>query len=86
MTLDAKHHRAIWTRRSFLHASAGAGVGALALPAGAAAAPAPFAANWNSLVNGYQTPEWFRDAKFGIWAHWTAQCVPEMGDWYARNM
>ena len=31
-------------------------------------------------------PEWFRDAKFGIWAHWTAQCVPEQGDWYARQM
>jgi alpha-L-fucosidase len=31
-------------------------------------------------------PEWFRDAKFGIWAHWSAQCVPEQGDWYARRM
>lgn len=26
------------------------------------------------------------DAKFGIWAHWSAQCVPEAGDWYARHM
>ena len=34
----------------------------------------------------YQAPDWFRDAKFGIWAHWTAQCVPEQGDWYARQM
>jgi alpha-L-fucosidase len=24
--------------------------------------------------------------KFGIWAHWSPQCVPEKGDWYARNM
>ena len=31
-------------------------------------------------------PDWFRDAKFGIWAHWSAQCVPEQGDWYARQM
>lgn len=31
-------------------------------------------------------PDWFRDAKFGIWAHWTAQCVPEQGDWYGRRM
>ncbi len=31
-------------------------------------------------------PDWFRDAKFGIWAHWSPQCVPEQGDWYARNM
>ena len=34
----------------------------------------------------YKVPDWFRDAKFGIWAHWTAQCVPEQGDWYARKM
>ena len=29
-------------------------------------------------------PEWFRDSKFGIWAHWGPQCQPEWGDWYAR--
>jgi alpha-L-fucosidase len=34
----------------------------------------------------YQTPEWFRDAKFGIWAHWGPQAVPRQGDWYARFM
>lgn len=45
----------------------------------------PFEPNWDSLRK-YKCPEWFRDAKFGIWAHWTAQCVPEMGDWYARSM
>ena len=48
-------------------------------------ATGPFKADWNSLTN-YQTPEWFRDAKFGIWAHWGPQCEPEEGDWYARNM
>ena len=40
---------------------------------------------WDSLKQ-YQVPEWFRDAKFGIWAHWGAQCEPERGDWYAREM
>ncbi|HZV38059.1 MAG TPA: alpha-L-fucosidase, partial [Pseudoxanthomonas sp.] len=45
-----------------------------------------FAPAWGSLVDGYRAPDWFRDAKFGIWAHWSAQCVPAMGDWYARNM
>lgn len=45
----------------------------------------PFEASWSSLKR-YKCPDWFRDAKFGIWAHWTAQCVPEMGDWYARSM
>ncbi|HEX8415444.1 MAG TPA: alpha-L-fucosidase [Sphingomicrobium sp.] len=34
----------------------------------------------------YRTPEWFRDAKFGIWAHWGPQAVPRAGDWYARQM
>jgi alpha-L-fucosidase len=48
-------------------------------------ASGPFKADWNSLTN-YQTPEWFRDAKFGIWAHWGPQCEPEDGDWYARFM
>ena len=45
----------------------------------------PYQANWDSLLN-YDAPEWYRDAKFGIWAHWSPQCVPEFGDWYARNM
>jgi alpha-L-fucosidase len=49
-------------------------------------AAGPFEPTWESLTANYQCPEWFRDAKFGIWAHWTAQCVPEQGDWYARNM
>src|SRR3954447_12500837 len=48
-------------------------------------ADGPFKANWESLKQ-YKTPDWFRDAKFGIWAHWSAQCQPEQGDWYARNM
>jgi len=34
----------------------------------------------------YEYPVWFRDAKFGIWAHWGPQAVPRQGDWYARKM
>jgi len=45
----------------------------------------PYQPTWDSLLQ-YETPEWYRDAKFGIWAHWSPQCVPEDGDWYARNM
>ena len=41
--------------------------------------------SWSSL-NQYDCPEWFKDAKFGIWAHWGPQSVPEQGDWYARFM
>ncbi len=48
-------------------------------------ASGPFQPNWDSLSH-FQTPEWFEDAKLGFWAHWTAQCVPEQGDWYARSM
>jgi alpha-L-fucosidase len=48
-------------------------------------APGKFAPTWESLKQ-YQCPEWFRDAKFGIWAHWGPQCEPEDGDWYARLM
>jgi alpha-L-fucosidase len=44
-----------------------------------------FEPTWESLKQ-YQCPEWFRDAKFGIWAHWGPQCEPEDGDWYARGM
>jgi len=45
----------------------------------------PYKATWESLVQ-YECPEWYRDAKFGIWNHWSPQCVPEDGDWYARSM
>lgn len=34
----------------------------------------------------YRIPDWFRDAKFGIWSHWGPQSAIEDGDWYARNM
>ena len=44
-----------------------------------------FQPTWESLVN-YQTPEWFRNAKFGIWAHWGPQCVEGSGDWMARSL
>lgn len=45
-----------------------------------------FQAKWDSLEENYSTPEWFRDAKFGIWAHWGPQCEEEDGDWYGRFM
>ena len=45
----------------------------------------PFEPTADSLKN-YLAPEWFRDAKFGIWAHWGPQAVPRSGDWYARWM
>ncbi len=73
-------------RRQLL-AMGGMGLGSQLVGAPAMAAPqGAFQPNWASLTGGYQAPDWFRDAKFGIWAHWSAQCVPEAGDWYAREM
>ncbi len=45
----------------------------------------PYTPDWENL-SAWECPEWFRDAKFGIWAHWDPQCEAEDGDWYARSM
>lgn len=45
-----------------------------------------FQPTWESLESQYRVPAWFRDAKFGIWAHWGPQCVEGSGDWMARSM
>ena len=74
------------TRRDAMRLAAGAP--AIRLAHGQASpsiAPGPFQGTRESLKT-YRVPEWFRDAKFGIWAHWGPQSAPEYGDWYARNM
>ncbi len=48
-------------------------------------APGPFQPRFESFAQ-YECPEWFRDAKLGMWAHWGPQAVPRMGDWYAKHM
>ncbi|QUD88275.1 alpha-L-fucosidase [Phenylobacterium montanum] len=70
------------SRRRLLQASAVLG----AIPGRAAAQSGPFQPSWDSLIAQYRAPDWYRDAKLGIWAHWSAQCVPEFGDWYGRLM
>ena len=50
-----------------------------------AIASGPFEPSWESL-RSYTCPEWFRDAKLGIWSHWGPQSVPMYGDWYAQHM
>ena len=89
------------SRRHFLKTSAlvaGAGLAAApwlsrALGAGVssgggpyAIAPGPFEPTWESLEQHYQLPDWYRNAKFGIWMHWGPQCQPGDGDWYAKYM
>lgn len=34
----------------------------------------------------YQCPEWYRDAKFGIWSHWGPDSVPGISNNYANEM
>jgi alpha-L-fucosidase len=38
-----------------------------------------FVAAWESL-RGYTVPQWYRDAKFGIFVHWGAYAVPAFGN------
>jgi len=46
----------------------------------------PFRADWESLRN-YKVPDWYKDAKFGIFIHWGVYSVPAFGsEWYPRQM
>jgi len=46
----------------------------------------PFQPSWESLEN-YTVPEWYLDAKFGIFIHWGLYSVPAFrNEWYSRNM
>src|SRR5690606_23879723 len=68
----------LWMKNAFAgSAGAGGGLGRRA--------PGPFLPTEESLKQ-YQCPEWFRDAKFGIWAVWGPESVPQQGDWYARHL
>ena len=77
------------TRREFVRTSAAAAAGP-SLPnvspfsIGRGAPTAEFERTWASLSR-FRTPDWFRDAEFGMWAHGGPQCQPERGYWYARQ-
>ncbi|MBN2068014.1 MAG: alpha-L-fucosidase [Opitutales bacterium] len=46
-----------------------------------------YEASFESLEQANPTPEWFKDAKFGIYFHWGVYSVPAYGnEWYPRNM
>ena len=46
-----------------------------------------YEANWESLSKHNASPEWFRDAKLGIYFHWGIYSVPAYGsEWYPRWM
>jgi alpha-L-fucosidase len=83
--------KSMTTRRQALKLMGGAAAaGALAMRGTTAAlaqqvTPGKFTDQRASLES-YRIPDWFADAKFGIWAHWGPQSAVGDGDWYARNM
>ena len=47
----------------------------------------PFNATWESIEKNYQSPDWFKDAKFGIFLHWGIYSVPAYhNEWYQKHM
>jgi len=47
----------------------------------------PFTADWESLSKHNPAPDWFLDAKFGIYFHWGVYSVPAFStEWYPRRM
>src|SRR5689334_16443864 len=55
--------------------------------AGATSGPGSYTASWSSVDQHPPAPEWFQDAKFGIYYHWGVFSVPAFGnEWYPRNM
>ena len=46
-----------------------------------------FQDNWQNIAENYKFPEWFVDAKFGIFIHWGVYAVPAFdSEWYSRHM
>jgi alpha-L-fucosidase len=45
----------------------------------------PYAPTIQSF-SAYVCPEWFRDAKFGIWSHWGPDSIPGISNNYANEM
>jgi alpha-L-fucosidase len=46
----------------------------------------PYRPDWESLRT-YEPPQWYKDAKFGIFIHWGVYSVPAFGsEWYPRMM
>jgi len=46
----------------------------------------PFRPDWATLMK-YEQPQWYKDAKFGIFIHWGVYSVPAAeNEWYPRNM
>ncbi|MDX3193537.1 alpha-L-fucosidase [Streptomyces sp. MN03-5084-2B] len=75
-------------RRLIVVAGAAAAAGVVRVPAGwATEGPSSYTPSWASVDQHPPAPEWFQDAKFGIYYHWGVFSVPAFGnEWYPRNM
>ncbi|MDS0138723.1 MULTISPECIES: alpha-L-fucosidase [unclassified Amycolatopsis] len=75
-------------RRLIVVAGAAAAAGVVRVPAGwATEGPSSYTPSWSSVDQHPPAPEWFQDAKFGIYYHWGVFSVPAFGnEWYPRNM
>src|SRR3954467_6254696 len=68
-------------------AATAAGLLRFAPEARATDGPGSYTASWSSVDQHPPAPEWFQDAKFGIYYHWGVFSVPAFGnEWYPRNM
>jgi alpha-L-fucosidase len=80
---DAQTIDQTWQRASAKYDSAR---NALLADVHRAANDGPYRADWQSLQK-YEVPDWYKDAKFGIFIHWGVYSVPAFGsEWYPRNM
>jgi alpha-L-fucosidase len=49
--------------------------------------PGPFQPTWDSLKENYQAPQWFAEAKFGLFMHWGLYSIPaHHNEWYEKHM
>ncbi|GHF96957.1 MULTISPECIES: alpha-L-fucosidase [Amycolatopsis] len=75
-------------RRLIVVAGAAVAAGVVRVrPGWATAGPSSYTPSWASVDQHPPAPEWFQDAKFGIYYHWGVFSVPAFGnEWYPRNM
>jgi len=82
-SLDAETMDQTWQHASSKYDSQRA---ALLKEVRSATTQGPYRADWQSLQK-YEVPDWYKDAKFGIFIHWGVYSVPAFGsEWYPRNM
>ncbi len=80
-----------WLRTGFLATAAALAIlwaiQAPGAPAAAEPPTGPFEPTWESLEKNYKVPEWFRDAKFGVFIHRGLYSIPaHASEWHPRHM